>query len=85
VSRFLLRPITSGLPDPVWSLSWHSGPCEISAKSVEEARQIAAGQFTVAMLSDPAMRDQRSPWYESHLVVVEVVRAELADHCRLTV
>ena len=79
--RFLLHPIASGLPNPAWSLSWHSGPCEISAKSVEEARQIAAGQFTVAMLSDPAILDQRSPWYESHLVVVESGQAELADHC----
>ena len=81
MSTFLLCPIASGLPDPAWNLSWHSDPCEIAATSAEEARRIAAGRFTVAMLSDPSLLRRSSPWYESRLVTIKQVGTELVEHC----
>ena len=76
MDKFLLRPFSERIVDLAWDLSWHAGPCEIMAKTADEARRVAAGQFTVAVLLDPALFDQRSPWLEVRLVAVEPVRAD---------
>jgi hypothetical protein len=78
-SRFRLCPIPDGLADPAWLLSWYRGPCETLAASVEEARWLAAGRYTIAAQKDPRLASQVSPWLDSSLVAVEPVTADQGE------
>ncbi|MBL6079182.1 hypothetical protein JMJ56_14280 [Belnapia sp. T18] len=74
-SLFMLRPALDGLTDPAWGLSWHRNPCQIHARSAEEARRVAAGQYTVAVHPDPLLAAWHSPWLDTRLVAVDLMAA----------
>jgi hypothetical protein len=75
---FMLYPALDGLTDPAWSLSWHKDPCRILAASAQDARRVAAGQYTVAVHPDPVLSGWHSPWLDSRLVAVEPMTADCA-------
>lgn len=77
-SLFMLRPAVDRLTDPAWDLSWHRDPCHIRAASAEEARRVAAGQYTVAVHPDPLLTAWHSPWLDTRLVAVDPMAADRA-------
>jgi hypothetical protein len=70
VSRFELSPLPSGATNPAWGLSWQAAPCEILAETAEQARCLAAGQFTLAVHPGRHLECHRSPWLNPDLVQV---------------
>ncbi len=68
---FTLLPSLDGLADPAWDLSWHRKPCSVLAASPDEARRLAAGQYTVAVHPGPVLAAWHSPWLDRRLVAVE--------------
>ena len=73
--KFLLTPKPSELSNKAWALSWYCGRFETVATDADQARAIAAGQFTVALHPGGHLPLQSSPWFDPQLVSVELITA----------
>jgi len=82
MSQFLLQPARNDASDPAWALSWHMGPCKVTAETAEHARRIAAGWFTVALHPGEHLSCRRSPWLDEHLVLTERLDADRGPAAR---
>lgn len=71
--KFRLEPEPAELSNKAWSLSWYCGVFETSALDADEARSIAAGQFTIALHPGGCLPHRSSPWLDPQIVSIKIV------------